>query len=59
MEMLGDIHDCDVWLVFLPDFIKDEEARTYEYYGSAFPVAKLKPGITYLSAKKGIQTEKI
>lgn len=48
-ELLGDIHDCDVWLVFLPDFISDEEIRAFEYCGNAAPVAKLTPGIMYLA----------
>lgn len=47
-EMLGDIHDCDVWLNFIPGFITDEEARVFEYCGNSAPMARLKPGIMYL-----------
>lgn len=51
-EILGDIHDCDVWLDFLPSFIDDEERRAFDYCGSSVPVARLKPGIMYLSEER-------
>jgi CHAD domain-containing protein len=47
-EILGDIHDCDVWIDYLPSFIEDEERRAVDYCGSTAPVARLKPGIIYL-----------
>jgi len=57
-EMLGDIHDCDVWLNFIPGFISDEEARTFEFCGSSTPMARLKPGIMYLSDERQSFREK-
>lgn len=47
-EMLGDIHDCDVWADFLPRFLKEEKERAREYTGSARAARRLEPGITYL-----------
>jgi CHAD domain-containing protein len=32
-DMLGDIHDCDVWNDYLPQFIEAERARTLAYCG--------------------------
>jgi CHAD domain-containing protein len=32
-EMLGDLHDCDVWSDYLPQFIEAERARTLAYFG--------------------------
>jgi len=32
-EQLGDIHDCDVWGVFLPQFMEEERERMLAYLG--------------------------
>lgn len=47
-EMLGDIHDCDVWMVLLPDFLAQEKLRAREYYGEAPSLWRLIPGIARL-----------
>jgi CHAD domain-containing protein len=47
-ELLGSIHDADVWIDFLPRFIDEERIRTVEYYNSARPMKRLIPGIIYL-----------
>ena len=46
-EFLGDIHDCDVWQDFLPQFIEEERQRTIEYFGHANPLHPLMPGFEY------------
>ncbi len=46
-DLLGDIHDDDVWIAWLPEFIKEERQRTYEYYGIFGPFRKLSPGLDY------------
>jgi CHAD domain-containing protein len=46
-DLLGDIHDCDVWMEFLPEFVDLERVRTRDYYGSEEPFARLAPGIEY------------
>ena len=44
-DALGMIHDCDVWLVFLPEFMEDEKQRTLDYFGSTRPFSRLKAGL--------------
>jgi len=46
-DLLGDIHDCDVWLEFLPGFLEQERLRTREYFGDEEPFQHLVPGIEY------------
>jgi CHAD domain-containing protein len=47
-EMLGDIHDCDVWAHFLPVFLEDESERAIEYSGNIRIIPRLKTGIMRL-----------
>ncbi len=47
-DFLGEIHDCDVWMAFLPDFIERERQRTLRYFGHARSFARLKPGLAHL-----------
>jgi len=42
---LGEIRDCDVWLIFLPEFLEKEKKRVIAYYGNARPFQRLFPGI--------------
>ncbi|MDH7569137.1 MAG: CHAD domain-containing protein, partial [Armatimonadota bacterium] len=44
-EMLGDIHDADVWLVQLPHFLEEEARRTREYFGHTRPMRRIAAGI--------------
>jgi CHAD domain-containing protein len=46
-EMLGDIHDCDVWSTLLPEFLELERARVVKFYGNAGPFKMLIPGISF------------
>lgn len=46
-EMLGDIHDCDVWQVFIPEFLEQERLRTREYFGDEEPFQHIAPGIEF------------
>lgn len=50
--MLGDIHDCDVWVEYLPQFLEEEGTRTLEYYGHTRPLNRLKTGILYLQQER-------
>jgi CHAD domain-containing protein len=54
-ELLGDIHDSDVWLLFLPQFLQDERALTHEYFGDDRPARELVAGIEALEAERGAQ----
>jgi putative phosphoesterase len=47
-EILGDIHDCDVWIDLLPRFSADEQQRIRDYFGHDRPLKQFEPGLTYL-----------
>lgn len=47
-EIIGEIHDCDMWLDFIPTFIVKEEKMTVDYCGSLAPLLLLRPGINWL-----------
>jgi CHAD domain-containing protein len=47
-ELLGDIHDCDVWVDLLPKLTEQERIRTVKYYGREDPIRLLMPGIQTL-----------
>ena len=51
-EILGDIHDCDVWLEFLPNFTNKEINRTINYYGHSRPFSRLKPGLEFFTENR-------
>ncbi len=47
-SVLGEIHDCDVWLERLPEFLDQERQRAIEYHGSARGQRRLHRGIHLL-----------
>ena len=57
--ILGDIHDCDVWVEHLPQFLEEERMRTVEYYGHARRLNRLKTGILYLQQERQEQRTKL
>jgi hypothetical protein len=48
-DLLGEVHDCDVWGALIPQFIADEQARTVKYFGSAESVDQFLPGLQMLA----------
>jgi CHAD domain-containing protein len=46
-DLLGSIHDCDVWVAWMPKFIQKERKRAFRYYGSVRPFSRLQPGLEY------------
>ena len=58
-EMLGDLHDCDVWLGLLPQFYQEEYSRTVAYYGHANPFRPLQPGLDYFMHNRQAEWERI
>ena len=48
-EYLGDMHDCDVWTVFLPEFLLAEEERSRAYFGNTVFLQDIRPGICGLA----------
>ncbi len=45
-DMLGIIHDCDVWGDLIPQFMDEERQRTDEFFGSLRSFKRLIPGLT-------------
>jgi CHAD domain-containing protein/predicted phosphodiesterase len=48
-DLLGDLHDCDVWNVYLPEFLKEEERRCRAFFGNDNHFRSLVPGIEALA----------
>jgi CHAD domain-containing protein len=44
-SLLGDVHDCDVWVQNIDEFLEQERLATVKYFGSAQPFNRLKPGL--------------
>jgi CHAD domain-containing protein len=57
--ILGDIHDCDVWVDRITEFMKTEFQLTKEYFGSDKPYYLLIPGLEYLIKEQRQQREKL
>jgi CHAD domain-containing protein len=47
-EYLGNIHDSDMWINFLSEFMNKEMKRIKDFYGYTSPYNRIKPGIEYL-----------
>ena len=47
-EELGELHDNDVWLNWLPKFIEEEQAKITDYFGMDEPIQQLLPGFHHL-----------
>ncbi len=47
-SLLGDIHDCDAWIVHVQEFMDQERARTIAYFGHHGPFNRLQPGLRLL-----------
>ncbi len=57
-EVLGEIHDCDVWMLFLPDFQERERLRTLRYFGVERPFHRLKPGLEAYFADRSMTRDR-
>jgi len=44
-DLLGSIHDADVWMEMIPIFIKQEEQRIIAYFGHNRPLRRLLAGL--------------
>ncbi len=51
-ELLGDLHDSDVWIDFAPQFMLEERARTTDYFGVDTYADRFVPGLTALQADR-------
>jgi len=46
-QLLGEIHDCDVWIETLPQFAEEEHQRILKFYGNARPFNRINPGLAF------------
>ena len=46
--LLGEVHDCDLWIERLAKFLRAEWERTVTYCGDDEPMAEIQPGIEFL-----------
>jgi CHAD domain-containing protein len=51
-ELLGNIHDSDMWITELPDFLEKERKMTVSYFGRDRYAGRFEPGIQYLQTIK-------
>jgi CHAD domain-containing protein len=47
-DILGDMHDCDVWMDYLPQFMEEERAYSLDYFGQGGSFEILEPGLLHL-----------
>lgn len=47
-DSLGDLHDCDVWMDYLPQFMEEERAYSLDYFGQDGSFGILEPGLLHL-----------
>jgi CHAD domain-containing protein len=50
-DLLGLIHDCDVWQELLPRFLSKEQRRARDYFGNDRPYRRLLPGLTWFERR--------
>ncbi len=46
--LLGDIHDCDVWVVFIEQFSDEERQRSIDFFGHARNFGRVRAGLEFL-----------
>jgi len=58
-QYLGEIHDADVWIEYLPRFMDMEYERIMNFYGYTSPFSRIRPGIEYLLENRKTEREKL
>ena len=58
-QILGEIHDADVWSIFLPKFLSREETRVNRFFGYNSPFKRLKPGIEFLLVNRKTERDRL
>lgn len=57
-EFLEEIHNCDVWIEFLPGFLKEEKSLAMDYTGDTRVYELITPGILNLTEERKIIRKK-
>ena len=58
-SLLGDVHDCDVWVVDIDEFMEHERSATIEYFGQDRAFNRLKPGLQRLRDDRKAHRRKV
>jgi CHAD domain-containing protein len=58
-QILGEIHDADVWSLYLPGFLNREQSRISHFYGYTSPFNRLTPGIDFLLENRKTERERL
>lgn len=48
-DALGLMHDCDVWLSMIPEFIEEERLRTGKFFGATSTFPRIERGLLFLT----------
>ena len=51
-DLLGELHDCDVWIGSIPAFVREEEERSHGFFGDDRHFRSLMPGIRAVLADR-------
>ena len=57
--MLGDLHDCDVWIAYLPVFIEQERKRHQKFFGHLRGFTKLARGVEHFRSDRQQRREQL
>lgn len=58
-KRLGELHDCDVWIEFLPRFLEEERERTVAFHGGEAGFALVVGGVEHLHASRRADRTKL
>lgn len=58
-DSLGSIHDCDVWIAYMPQFMQEERQRTIDYFGTSRPYKRLEPGLIHYQHLREQERQKL
>ncbi|HUV15474.1 MAG TPA: CHAD domain-containing protein [Pelolinea sp.] len=58
-QYIGEIHDADVWINFLPKFLNSEQQRIAQFYGSRSPFSRIKPGVDFLISDRKSERDRL
>lgn len=56
-DLLGEIHDCDVWIELLPHFLEEEARRVESYFGRRDFLCLIQPGIEDLLTNRSSERD--
>ena len=58
-DILGEIHDCDVWIQLLPDVIKNEKRASTSYFGNDNFFELVEPGLSGMLLDRRKERERL